>query len=288
MDRKKGILSMILASSSFAMMAAMVKLSGGAVPISQQLFLRNLMIGFLAYFTMREEHIPIAPRPESRRDLFFRSFFGLCGMVCFFYANRNLKLGDAQILQKTAPVFITLLSTVLLKEKLTIPKIFSLLLAFAGAVVIIKPDGHYTLFPFLVGLTGALMAGLAYSFLRRLRNENGFRIIFYFAVFSSIVLFPPMVYSYEPLSLKNWGILILIGVFAGSGQFFITRAYASAPASEVSIFDYAGVVVAPLVGAILFSERISLRMFLGMLLIIASGYISYYFNTRRKPDHPPL
>ena len=90
------------------------------------------------------------------------------------------------------------------------------------------------------------------------------------------------------MSLKNWGILILIGVFAGSGQFFVTRAYASAPASEVSIFDYAGVIVAPLIGTMLFSEHITLRMFLGMLLIIASGYISYYFNTRRKPDHPPL
>lgn len=288
MDRKKGILSMILASTSFALMAAMVKLSGGAVPISQQLFFRNLMIGLLAFFTMREEKISFKPSPGSRRDLFFRSFFGLCGMVCFFYANRNLKLGDAQILQKTAPVFITLLSTVLLKEKLTIPKVLSLLLAFAGAVVIIKPDGHYALFPFLVGLTGAFMAGLAYSFLRRLRNENGFRIIFYFAVFSSIVLFPPMIYSYEPLSLRNWGILILIGVFAGSGQFFVTRAYASAPASEVSIFDYTGVIVAPLVGTVLFSEHITLRMFLGMLLIIASGYISYYFNTRRQQEHPPL
>ncbi len=288
MDRKKGILSMILASTSFALMAAMVKLSGGAVPISQQLFFRNLMIGLLAFFTMREEKISFKPSPGSRRDLFFRSFFGLCGMVCFFYANRNLKLGDAQILQKTAPVFITLLSTVLLKEKLTIPKVLSLLLAFAGAVVIIKPDGHYALFPFLVGLTGAMMAGLAYTFLRRLRNENGFRIIFYFAVFSSIVLFPAMVYSYEPLSLRNWGILTLIGVFAGSGQFFVTRAYASAPASEVSIFDYTGVIVAPLVGTVLFSEHITFRMFLGMLLIIASGYISYYFNTRRKADHPPL
>lgn len=288
MDRKKGILSMMLASTSFALMAAMVKLSGSAVPISQQLFFRNLMIGLLAFFTMREEKISFKPCSGSRRDLFFRSFFGLCGMVCFFYANRNLKLGDAQILQKTAPVFITLLSTVLLKEKLTIPKVLSLLLAFSGAVVIIKPDGHYTLFPFLVGLTGALTAGLAYTFLRRLRNENGFRIIFYFAVFSSIVLFPEMVYSYEPLSFKNWALLILIGVFAGSGQFFVTRAYASAPASEVSIFDYTGVIVAPLIGTMLFSEHITLRMFLGMLLIFSSGYISYYFNTRRKPDHPPL
>lgn len=288
MDRKKGILSMILASTSFAMMSAMVKLSGGAVPISQQLFFRNLMIGIFAFFTMREEKISFKPSPGSRRDLFFRSFFGLCGMICVFYANRNLKLGDAQILQKTAPVFITLFSTVFLKEDLTLQKILSLVLAFAGALVIIKPDGHYALFPFLVGLTGAMMAGLAYTFLRRLRNENGFRIIFYFAVFSSIVLLPPMIYSFEPLSLKNWGLLILIGLFAGSGQFFVTRAYASAPASEVSIFDYTGVIVAPLVGAILFGERITTRMLFGMFLVIASGYIAYYFNTRRKADHPPL
>lgn len=288
MERKKGILAMILASTSFAMMAAMVKLSGGAVPISQQLFFRNLMIGIFAYMTMRKERIPIAPRKESKRDLFFRSAFGLCGMICFFYANRNLKLGDAQILQKTAPVFIALLSTIILKEKLTLQKIVSLVLAFLGAVVIIKPDGNYTLFPFLVGLMGAFMAGLAYTFLRKLRNENGFRIIFFFSIFSSIVLFPPMVYSFEPLSLKNWGILILIGLFAGSGQFFVTRAYASAPASEVSIFDYTGVIVAPLIGIVLFSERLTLRMLFGMILVIASGYLSYYFNTRRKLEHPPL
>ena len=97
-----------------------------------------------------------------------------------------------------------------------------------------------------------------------------------------------MISSSEPLSLRNWGILTLIGVFAGSGQFFVTRAYASAPASEVSIFDYTGVIVAPIVGTVLFSEHITFRMFLGMLLIIASGYISYYFNTRRKQEHPSL
>ena len=90
------------------------------------------------------------------------------------------------------------------------------------------------------------------------------------------------------MSLRNWGILVLIGVFAGSGQFFVTRAYASAPASEVSIFDYTGVIVAPIIGTVLFSEHITLRMLVGMLCIIASGYISYYCNTRRKPDHPPL
>ncbi len=271
---------MLVASTSFAFMSATVKLSGGAVPLMQQIFFRNVIIFFLALFYMKKEGIPFRPTKGVERDLFLRCLFGFLGMNCVFYANRNLLLTDAQILQKLSPFFITLFAVLFIGESLNKWKIGSLCLAFLGALIVIRPHGEYELFPFLVGLASAVFSGLAYTFLRKLHQEPGYRIVFYFGLFSSLASMPFALYAFQPLEAKYWAMLVMIGVFAGIGQIFVTKAYHYAPASEVSIFDYAGVVISPIIGYILFREAVPLRSLLGMVLIVLSGYLSYYFNNK--------
>ena len=280
MNRKKAILSMLVASTGFAFMAAVVKMSGGAVPLMQQIFFRNFIVLFIAFINMKKEGISFRPSKGAGKDLFFRSLFGFIGMNCVFYANRNLLLADAQILQKLSPFFITLFAVAFLGESLNKWKVGSLCLAFLGALIVIRPHGDYRLLPFFVGVGAAVFSALAYTFLRKLRNEPGYRIIFYFSTFSCLASLPFAIVNYKPLEPKYWLMLVMIGVFAGIGQIFITKAYHYAPASEVSIFDYTGVVLSPIIGYVLFQEEIPLRTFLGMVLIILSGYLSYYFNNK--------
>lgn len=284
MNRKKSILCMLAASENFAFMAATVKLSGGQVPLMQQIFFRNFIIFLLAFFTMKKQGISFVPSKGAKKDLFFRCLFGYLGMLCVFYANRNLHLADAQILQKLSPFFITVFAVTFLEEKLTKWKAVSLCMAFMGAVVVIRPHGDFTLFPFMVAVGSAFFSALAYTLLRKLHREPGSRIIFYFGAFTSAASFPFMLMQYKSLSLKYWGLLILIGVFAGLGQNFVTKAYRYAPASEVSIFDYTGVVISPIIGFLLFQEKIGIRTLLGMVLIVLSGYLSFYFNRKKEGE----
>ena len=78
--------------------------------------------------------------------------------------------------------------------------------------------------------------------------------------------------------------LILIGVFAAGGQIGLTFAYQKAPASEVSIYDYVGIVVSMLIGYLVFGEPLAASSILGGVLITSSALWSYWYNHRHGED----
>ena len=83
-------------------------------------------------------------------------------------------------------------------------------------------------------------------------------------------------------SPKTFVMLLLIGVFAAGGQFLLTYAYQHAPASEVSIYQYSGVVFTAVMSYFVFGESLSASSLLGGALIL--GAIFWVFQYHRK--HP--
>ncbi len=275
----KAMLAMLISSTSFAMMAAMIKMSGMSgqgVPLFQQLFFRNFVMLFFIFFLMRRKNISFSVPKGQRFTLFLRCFFGYLGMCCVFYANNHLHLADAQILQKLNPFFVTIFAILFLKEGLSGKRLLLLLLGFIGAAIVIQPQGEFKdVLPALIGVLSALFGGLAYVMVGRMAGKvNGMVIILSFSIFSTIAVIPHMVNNYiipTPLQLLQ---LILIGVFAAGGQYFITLAYTSSKASNVTLFDYAGVVISPILGLIFFGEYLKTTTLIGMIIIIGSGYMA--------------
>lgn len=275
---------MILSSLSFALMSAMVKLSGGRIPLMQQVFFRNLLIGIASFFILRREGKPLLGKPENRKLLFTRSLFGYLGVLAVFYSNSHMLLGDAQTLMKTTPFFTTLIAVLFLKERMTKTKAISLTLAFIGTVVVVRPEFSSSVIPAVVALLGALFAASAYTSIRALENrEDVLTIIFFFSLFSCVVSLPFLIANFVVPTPREWLILLLIGVFAAGGQYFVTSAYTYAPASEVSIFDYSGIIFAPLLGWLLFREVLEPLSYLGMAMIVASGWVAFR-QTRKEAE----
>lgn len=276
MDNKKlGMIYMIIASISFAFMGVMVKLSGGRIPLYQQVFFRNFIMFLFASVVLWQKKLSIKVQPNNRWTLFLRCGLGLAGVFCVFFSNNHLPLADAQILQKLNPFFVILFAVILLGEALTLKKFILLLFGFLGALIIINPTGQFNLGPSLIGVLSALFGGLAYLMIRKLKGRvEGMVIIFYFSLFSILVTFPLMMSVYTAPRLMEWGYLLLIGVFAALGQLFITKAYLNARASDVTLFDYTGVIISPLLGFLIFQEKISLQTLVGMLIIIGAGLLA--------------
>lgn len=57
-----------------------------------------------------------------------------------------------------------------------------------------------------------------------------------------------MVFHFTPMTVKQFAILMMAGLFAAGGQFTITAAYTYAPAGKISIFDYSQIIFATLLG----------------------------------------
>lgn len=130
-------------------------------------------------------------------------------------------------------------------------------LAFVGCLFVVKPGFHNAEFmSALIGVCGGLGAGIAYTMVRVLGTHGvkGPIIVFYFSVFSCLSVIPWMVFHFTPMTVKQFAILMMAGLFAAGGQFTITAAYTYAPAGKISIFDYSQIIFATLLGFFLFGE----------------------------------
>lgn len=282
-SKTKGILYVITAAFGFSMMSVFVHLAGD-LPVFQKAFFRNVVALIFVTGIMLKRKIGFVPDKKNVPALLGRSFFGTVGLLCNFYAIDKLVLADANMLNKLSPFFAIVFSIFLLSERPTAVQVLSVFAAFAGSAFIIKPSlGGYAVFPAIVGATGGMGAGLAYTFVRYLggKGENSFRIIFFFSAFSSLVCIPFMLADFEPFSLKSLIFLICAGISASVGQFGITKAYVCAPAKEISVYDYTQVLFAALFGFLIFGQIPDFLSVIGYCLICGAGIGMFFYNRKR-------
>lgn len=277
--KNKAILFMVLSATSFSFMQLAVKLSMG-MPMMQQVFMRNFVAVFIGYYMVKKSHTEkILGKRENQLALMIRAIFGYLGVIMFFYSSRHMRAADATLLQRSSPFFIILFSAIFLNEKLTRVQITALVTAFIGALFIIRPRFDSAVLPAVVGICSAMFTGAGCTAIAYLKGkeDNGV-IIFYFSVVSTLLSFPFMMMDYVVPDLGGWIVMFVIAIFASLGQIFLTTAYKNAPAGEVSIYNYSGIVSSALLGYFVLGERLDVMSIIGMIIIIGAALYLFLKN----------
>lgn len=278
-QKQQGILFIIMAGLFFALMTFFVRLSG-ELPTMQKAFFRNAVAAVAAIVMLARSEQGFAIRKTSWKSLFFRCLCGTIGLICNFYAIDKMNIADANILNKLSPFFAIIASYFILKEKANKVEWSCVIVAFLGAVFVVKPSFQMDFVYAMIGVAGGLGAGVAYTFVRKLgkQGERGPVIVMCFSVFSCLVTLPFLILRFQPMNLKQILCLLLAGVFATGGQLSITAAYTKAPAKEISVFDYSQVIFAAILG-FLFLGQIPDRMsIIGYVLIIGSAVFKWAYT----------
>lgn len=279
----KGMLCILAAAFGFSLMTFFVRFSGD-VPTMQKAFFRNAVAAVISFFMLLSSKEKFHIHRSSFGDIFFRCLFGTSGLIANFYAIDRLAIADANMLNKLSPFFAILLSIPILKEKPKKVDIIATIIAFVGALFIIRPTGNLAVVPALIGLYGGFGAGTAYVFVRRLggKGERTSVIVFCFSVFSCIVTAPFLIFSYHPMTFQQTLYLCLAGVFASLGQFGITSAYKFAPAREISVFDYTQVIYAAILGMLFLGEIPVPLSIAGYVIIIGVAVVRWRINLKNS------
>ncbi|OOB78570.1 MAG: hypothetical protein BEN18_06970 [Epulopiscium sp. Nuni2H_MBin001] len=280
-NKTKGIIFILIAAFGFALMAMFVKLAGD-LPSIQKAFFRNIVGPFTAGILVYKHKASFFGKKSSRKLLLLRSIAGTIGVVFNFYAIDNMVLSDANMINKLSPLFVIIFSYIFLHEKVHIKQAITIIIAFFGALLIIKPGFNADIFPGIVAMLGALSAGAAYTCLRSLgKSEPYYTTVFVFSTLSSLFLLPYLLFFFKPMTLTQLVLLLLAGVCATISQFCITLAYKFAPAKEISIFDYTNVVFAALISWVVFGVLPDFISILGYIIIFAAAFYMFLFN--REP-----
>lgn len=294
-NKNKGIIFIILSALGFAFMSLFVKLSGD-LPSMQKSFFRNLVSLFFAFYVIKKSKIGFKFKKENLLPLILRASFGTLGIIFNYYSIEKLILSDATMLNKLAPFFVIIFSFIILKEKIKLWQAISILIAFLGSLFIINPNfiigilhnnvstSNLNSFPALIGVLGAMFAGIAYTLVRflSLRGEKGPFIVFFFSCFSCLTILPFVIFNFSPMSISQIIYLLLAGLFASLGQFAVTAAYANAPAKEISIFDYSQIIFSGILGYIVFNQKPDFYSFIGYIIICSVALFMFFMNNKNK------
>ena len=269
-NKVKGIMCIISSAFCFALMNMFVRMAGD-LPSIQKSFFRNFIALIIAFVVLIRTDEKFKFNKKNLPELLLRSIFGTMGILCNFYAIDHLVLSDASMLNKLSPFFAVICSYFVLKEKVKPFQALAVIVAFIGALFIIKPQS-----------ISASLPGVAYTMVRKLsqKGERGPFIVFFFSAFSCVVTLPYLIVDYSPMTIAQLVILICAGIAAAGGQFSITAAYSYAPAREISVFDYTQIIFAALMGFIAFGDIPDKFSIIGYVIICSVSVAMFLYNRR--------
>lgn len=204
-----------------------------------------------------------------------RMVMGLTGMTLNFLSYILLPPAEATAIGFTMPIFGTILSALILRERTGIWRWSAVLLGFAGVMVMLRPTAGGIDAPIigvLMALAGAIVTASISLVLRALsRTEPAGVIVFWFTLLSMPPLGVAMIFVGQAHDLTTWGLLFVIGVVGGIAQLCLTGALRWAPVSVVLPMDYSTIIWTTLLGLALWGDWPTSTTWIGAGLIVASG-----------------
>ena len=285
MDR--GILFMLLASLSFAIMGGFAKVVSQTLPPVEVTFFRNIfgvaLVGFAIY------KVPLKQTGGKPFLLLFRGSMGFLALLAYFYIMAYIPLGEAVTYNKTSPIFVAIFAYILLNEKLHISALIAIVLGFIGIVMVAQPEGGSFDKYDILGILSGIGAALAYTSIRELRKYYDTRAIVmsFMGVGTIAPLFLMLITPYVTVSEDfdwmfspfvmpqgmEWGYVIAVGIFATISQLLMTKAYELTKAGIVGTISYSNIVFATMIGVMLGDPIPGFWTVLGIILVIMSGLL---------------
>ncbi len=267
---------MLVSGFLFACMGVLVKLSAVYFSSIELVFYRSI-IGFLIICVIVSvRHLPLSTLYWKNHC--WRGLSGFGSVLMFFYCITQLPLATAVTLNYTSPLFLTLLTTMILKDHFQWLLAVAVVLGFAGVVLLLRPSLQEDQWSGgLIGLASGFFAAIAYLNIRHLGNlgEPDWRVVFYFTLISTIITSIWMLFNtFHPITPVNFLLLLGIGITATLAQLALTRAYRTGKILVVGALAYSTVVFASLWGILIWGELLSLTSWLGIGLIVAGGLLS--------------
>lgn len=202
---------------------------------------------------------------------FLRATLSVLGMVLFYFAFANLPMATATTLTFTVPAFVSILAAVFLSERVGLNRLLAILLGFIGVLVIMRPG--FTIFEpaMIVALLGAFFAACLFVITRSLSlSESRFTIMFYSAWLGLAVVSIPAYMNLVTINLVDALKLGIVGLFGTIGQFLMVGALQIAEASAIAPVDYVRLLLALMVGFLIFGEVPDLWTWTGSAIIISA------------------
>ncbi len=279
----QGLLWMALSMASFIGMSVGSREMAATMSIRQVLFFRAL-VGFVVILLVARSLFPEIrqmhkfPLHVARNVVHFTAqYFWTIGVVL-------LPLASVFALEFTMPIWVTLFAWLILRERISGPRLLATAGGFVGVLVIVRPGiGMVDPAAGLV-LVAAAGYGLSLIMVKNLTRQCSPGAIVIWMILIQLPLgFVASLTDWRPVQFSAVPWMLLAGIGALSAHFCQAQALKRLEASVVIPIDFLRVPMAAIVGYYAYGEAIDLWVFLGGAIILLSNFQAVLAERRARP-----
>lgn len=226
-----------------------------------------------------------------KRNAYLLIFSGLAvglNWIFLFQGYKYTSISNATLSYYFAPVFVTLLAPVVLKERLTISKFLCVLMALVGMFCIVGVDGINGGSD-LIGIAyGLLAAGFYASVIlmnKFLKGIDSLEITIIQLLSATITLLPYVLYMDSGkslnISLNSIPYILILGiVHTGIAYLLYFSSLQELKGQTIAVLSYIDPVFAIIISAIILKEHLGVLQIIGGILILGSSFLSEILNRK--------
>lgn len=292
LQARRGIFLVVGAVACFAIVDTISKTVGAVVPVvlamAARFSLQTVITGTILYpkrgrALFRTQH----PWLQFARGLLLVGSGSLA-----FLSLKYMPLGEFTAIQMLTPLAITVISAVALDEKVSPLRWILVVGAFAGALIVIRPDATDLAWVTLLPLS-VVCASVAFQLLtRKLAQVDDAGTMHFYSgcvgMLSTVMLLP--FFWQPPTTMSLWVLLLLLGVFGSTGHYLLILGYERATPATLTPFLYGQIAFATLAGWIVFRHAPDHWSVLGILMIAGCGIAATTLTmlAERRDTVPPV
>ena len=282
-DRRRGIAFMALAMFLFAFVDAQAKYLSEHLPVLQIAWALHFGM-FVAVAVVIWPRTGLAILRTRRPKLqLLRGALVVLSSVLFLIAISFVPLADAVAVSFVAPLFITVLSALILREAVGLRRWLAVGVGFAGAVIVARP-GLGVIHPAAFLVVCAALAFALYQVLARMISdtEDVRTTLSYTVIVGAVILTVLLPFNWVwPVGPLDALILASLGLWAAGAEYAVLKAFVVAPGAAVAPLQYTLLVWSTLYGFLLFADLPDALTLIGAAVLIATGLYTYHREGER-------
>jgi len=209
--------------------------------------------------------------------LHLRAVSGTIGNICIIYAFTTIDLAEAYSIAVLAPIFIVIISVLVLGETVKLQRWLMLAASFGGVLLVVRPGFRELELGHLLAVFSATFGAITTVVLRRIASQEQRASLIgvasaYILVFNGAMMLATG--SVQSLELHELGWMLTIGAIGGTANLMFIAATRTTEASKIAPLQYSQILWALLFGAVFYHEYPVPIAYVGLAIVVVAGILN--------------
>lgn len=274
----------LLADMSLNIWALTIVKSVGLEYTAWQIVFLRAVIGFLMMIPWILRQPSVFKNVQDLHLHALRVGLSTLTLTTSFFAIARLPFALFTAINFTRPLVLMVMAAFILRESISGKQWIAAVIGLVGVIIALEPSGLALTWGLPALFLTVIFGTSAIIVTRKLSNAPTVVMMTFYTAGLSVLTLPFAIWSWTPMQLNDWPVLLAIGLFAQSAQFCFLKAHKWGEAGFLALLGYSSLLLSTSVGYFIFDEIPRLSFIFGAILIVVATLWAT-FSARKKSNN---